>query len=309
METMRTCFTKNRDGAGFMYPTVNGTVYHKKGIMTWEEFETTYKWILETMKVSTPMVFHFRIGTHGAKGPTMTHPFAVSDQDERLKSLSGESDYAFVHNGVLSFLGRDSELSDTALYVKKILFPLTMEGVPKVARDAVIAATVENCRFAYMDGQGNITKFGSWEEEGGISYSNAGFRPYVAPTTPATHAGSSYYDEEYWSHRGGWGGTRNTPRTETKTKQEEITFQHSVLMLPLVKPVLADGLLWDPKDFEGTLFVHAGEDLCAYDALSKEYFFITKLDGFADNLRITQSTPLLSPPANADEESLLGWGD
>ncbi len=90
--TLKQCWTKNSDGAGFMLSTSRKLLVIK-GLMTFKKFYESYR-IYTTMYPKSDIVIHFRIGTHGyTGGPTMTHPFLIGD------------DMAVVHNGEISSYG------------------------------------------------------------------------------------------------------------------------------------------------------------------------------------------------------------
>lgn len=106
-ETLRTCWTNNPDGAGFMYPH-NGQLHVVKGLMTFDDFITAWELIPSGVMVAV----HFRIRSHGAKNADMTHPFYINN----------DNTMALVHNGVLSHgLGHGTDgKSDTAEFAEML---------------------------------------------------------------------------------------------------------------------------------------------------------------------------------------------
>ena len=117
--TLKTCWDSNPDGAGFMYLSESNTVIYKKGFMSFNDF---YRVIRNTpcIKAETTAVIHFRIATHGAVVPSHTHPFEIGNNDEAVKSLSGECKQAFAHNGIISSM-KHKYLSDSQLFCQLIL--------------------------------------------------------------------------------------------------------------------------------------------------------------------------------------------
>ena len=86
-EMFENMWNHNPDGAGFMY-TANGGVCIEKGFMEYKDFYKAYKRVegkIDT--VQTPMIFHFRITTHGGTSPENTHPFPVTDNLSTLRKL------------------------------------------------------------------------------------------------------------------------------------------------------------------------------------------------------------------------------
>ena len=101
-EMFENMWNHNPDGAGFMY-TANGGVCIEKGFMEYKDFYKAYKRVegkIDT--VQTPMVFHFRITTHGGTSPENTHPFPVTDNLSTLRKLMCKTSLGVAHNGILS---------------------------------------------------------------------------------------------------------------------------------------------------------------------------------------------------------------
>ena len=77
-ETLKTCFTRNPDGSGYMFVHDN-VVEIKKGYMTFDEF---YKDLINDYNKynlkNQNLVMHFRIGTSGQSKLGCTHPFAIT---------------------------------------------------------------------------------------------------------------------------------------------------------------------------------------------------------------------------------------
>jgi hypothetical protein len=210
METMKQCFQSNPDGAGFMFPRAH-KVQIEKGFLTWKDFQARYEKILKTYTKKTPFIFHFRIGTHGAKTAGMTHPFPIGEPKPQYTALSLSCDFAFAHNGIFSFLPVNSKFSDTVIYARDILSPL-YEKFPDTFIDngaeKIITATLGWSKLAFMRGNGSIEYFGAWEDERGIHYSNSTYKPYVQTYKE--------YGRDYWDN------LLKFPENSTNGKQEEI---------------------------------------------------------------------------------------
>jgi hypothetical protein len=192
IETMYNCFDNNPDGAGFMYPRA-GKVHIEKGFLTWKAFKARYEKLLKTYTKKTPFIFHFRIGTHGAKTAGMTHPFPIGEIKAKYTDLEVACDFAFAHNGIFNFLPINSKFSDSVIYGRDILAPL-YEKFPDTFIDngaeKIIMATLGWSKLAFMRGDGGIEYFGHWEESKGVHFSNSTFEKYVY--TPKVYSYDSH---------------------------------------------------------------------------------------------------------------------
>lgn len=196
-ETIRNCWTRNPDGAGFCYPA-QGQVVVSKGHMTLSS-------LLDALRAQTlkgrPVILHFRITTHGVSSPENTHPFQVR------KNL------AFAHNGCLfGSEWRHPTLSDTALLCRDILQNLPKNFHRNPAIRKLLANLSSSSKFAFLDSDGHIEIINraAGVDEGGVWYSNTSYKtPQYEITyarTPKTGHGTkypNYYDydanmEESW---------------------------------------------------------------------------------------------------------------
>ena len=149
-ETIRMMFSNNPDGAGMMwYDFSQRKVVYRKGFMRVDQlldFINSEDW------TDRPVVMHFRIGTSGHKTKLCTHPYPVYDKNH----VSGTSDLAVCHNGVLSnyFPGYNSAINDSLNFTQKVLS---------------------------IDNTGDITLLGNFIEDGGYVYSNSSYKPKEKP--------------------------------------------------------------------------------------------------------------------------------
>jgi hypothetical protein len=199
---LRECWTSNPDGAGFMYPDKTRNILAvSKGHMTLDALLEAFKGVPDKVPVSV----HFRIRTHGAKSPEMTHPHIVWPDE-----------VAIAHNGILAIGGdAKSDESDTARFARHVLAKLPK----KWFLDAALVHLVEEYmgrgnKMVAMDKSGQVAILnetaGTWE--GGVWYSNQSFRvsrytsykgyssgydayeetwPYEVPTHPAGSAAAA----------------------------------------------------------------------------------------------------------------------
>lgn len=124
--TLKNCFSNNDDGAGFMY-VEDGQLHVMKGYM---DFKPFYKAWRDNVNDKQKAVLHFRIRTHGALDKFNTHPHIVSDG------------VAIAHNGILSNHCTSNQLSDTAVFVKRVLAGLPFdfyynESVNELVEDSI----------------------------------------------------------------------------------------------------------------------------------------------------------------------------
>ncbi len=183
-DTINRMWNSNPDGAGFMFPTKNG-VQIIKGFMTLDDFRKGIEAVGKVINLKdTPLIMHFRIGTHGVKrNPANTHPFPVSADRENLKKLNCVTEVGFAHNGMISGVDTDPDISDTMMYSVQVLSEL-MAANNKFFTDKhlmnVIENTIDGSRMVFMDKSGGIYKAGTWieDKETGMVYSNSGYKPY-----------------------------------------------------------------------------------------------------------------------------------
>ena len=117
---METMFKNNSDGAGFCY-CQDGEVKIQKGYMTCEAFTEALNKVSEKIDTyATPMIFHFRIATHGGITPGLCHPFPMSKKMSDLKQLATSTQLAIIHNGIIDIKAR-KDASDTMTYITEKL--------------------------------------------------------------------------------------------------------------------------------------------------------------------------------------------
>lgn len=214
----------NPDGAGFMFPAEDG-VHIRKGFMTMSQFMFALDELKQQIDITnTPVIMHFRIGTHGGNTGAQTHPFPVSGDRKDLKATRIVTPVGFAHNGIIRAVADDKEMSDTMMYSLDVLDPL-MQVIPDFYTDArllsVIERTINDSRMCFMDKDGVITKVGDWitDNDTGLIYSNAHYKPYY----------ESYYGRAYGY---GWGyddydydgySYTNHSSSATKTNSNPVT--------------------------------------------------------------------------------------
>jgi len=215
-DTIRNMWYNNSDGAGFMYMK-DGQVHIEKGFMTLKSFNEGLDRVLkEINSFETPMIFHFRIGTHGGNIPENTHPFPITENLAGLRKLSLSVPLAVVHNGIIPIDARKG-ISDTMEYVLTQLAPMY-----KMKRDfykdkygqKVIYNAIRS-KMAFLDSTGNIELIGDFTPADGILYSNSSYLPRYNYAKWDDKFWDSYYDK-YYTHKSGskFDYTRSYPSDE-----------------------------------------------------------------------------------------------
>ena len=203
---LKASFENNPDGAGFAFNTDEGRVKILKGFMTWEAFIETYKRYHDEYNFKDRgVLIHFRITTHGGTCPECTHPFPLSSDAGTLQKLSSTTDYAVVHNGIISLTGTEAKtlqhMSDTMVFISKYMSkiaqykkwfdnPITWELIYDLALS----------KIAVLRGDGSIhSTYGFTKDEGdGNYYSNNTYKENrVKYTYPYYSSGASYPYSSY----------------------------------------------------------------------------------------------------------------
>lgn len=191
-KTLKAMWDNNDDGAGFMYAS-NGRVRIEKGFMTFESFLKAYKRAGDFRKI----VMHFRIRTHGAISPHLTHPFWI---------VKGEM--GMVHNGIISGLSghEDDKESDTSLYAKILAHRYSdpLDAITNPEEHARIKSEIGWSKLVFLTSDGDHMiineKSGQWDN--GCWFSNGSFREsYKKWSYTSSHYGSWYGDDDKTIYR------------------------------------------------------------------------------------------------------------
>jgi len=190
IDTIRTMWRHNDDGAGLMY-TEAGRVRIRKGYMTLPAFEKVLAELADTMDLTaTPLVMHFRIRTHGGTNPECTHPFPITDSIGALKKREIRTDVGVAHNGIIHAVTPRDGISDTMEYIATQLAPLK-RALPRFYENKHARLLVQNAidsRMVFLTQKGELHTIGDFVEDNGILYSNTSYLPW----TYRSSAWSSY---------------------------------------------------------------------------------------------------------------------
>lgn len=208
-DTLRRCWTKNPHGGGFMYSNGERMIVVKelRGADHFMRHLARHAPRISASK--SPVLYHFRWATHGAKDIKNCHPFLIT------------SKLGFAHNGVFSWIKDNEVTSDTYEFNQDILKALPAGFIHNPAIMELLDDYVGWNRLVFLDVQGKYAivneTSGEWYE--GCWYSNGGFKE-APPTTVCKsncQTGSGYRgwsDSEYseWTERA-WGveATRKDP--------------------------------------------------------------------------------------------------
>ena len=175
VETLRTMFRNNPDGAGYMVARHNRVEIHK-AFTTIDDFLRNVQ--SERFTNDDAVVYHFRISTQ-AHNPSMTHPFPITANLKALKLWDCQTEIGVAHNGIITLTSNgDKEFSDTALYIRNYLSKYISKAqdiTPKVLQHIEDEA---GGRLAFLDKYGNTYMTGTWTYEHGIFYSNGSYHEY-----------------------------------------------------------------------------------------------------------------------------------
>ena len=175
---METMFRNNSDGCGFCY-ILNGEVRIQKGYMTYEAFTEALDKVSEKIDTyATPMIFHFRIATHGGINPALCHPFPISHKTSVLKHLTASTKLGIVHNGIIDIKTR-KDVSDTMTYIAERLAKRHNKDrnfYKSKKQRKVIQTEIGSSKMAFLDEKGGIYTVGDFIEGNGILYSNSSYK-------------------------------------------------------------------------------------------------------------------------------------
>lgn len=188
-------FYTNPDGAGMMW-VENRIVHISKGYMKYDAFRNALAEIEARLNVmQTPMVFHFRITTHGGTKPENCHPFPVTDNLGLLQKLQCTTNVGVAHNGIITGIVPQTGVSDTMEFIMLYLAKMKQisSGFYKVAgfKD-IITNLIHTDRMVFLDKEGTIETVGNFTEDGGILYSNTSYKQV---------RWASWYDDYTWDDR------------------------------------------------------------------------------------------------------------
>lgn len=285
LEQLQNCAKTNRDGGGLCYPTASGKVQIYKGF---KDAESMFAFLQTQDFSSVPMMIHFRIGTHGDKGaPKHTHPFPVGKGQEEMEKLSYLTDMALMHNGIMYKFGYDKEISDTMAFARDCLPGLLQ--LPEVCRGIVLSEVLGTSnKIALMNSDGEISKVGTWIEDGGLFWSNTSYKSFTYSADPRN-----------WGPAAGCvtGGKYKNRKSSAQTAFQDDDFDQSWrdpfgknLKRPTGAQFWSEVIENDPINFD-------------VDALRDDYFAITRVLG----RQVPYGTDKPTALTNKEWDTVVSW--
>ena len=179
-DILKTCFRNNQDGAGFAFNTDNNQVQIVKGFITFESFITAFhEYDKKYCFKNRGVLIHFRITTHGGTSPNNCHPFPISENKKHLKKLRFNSNYAVIHNGIITMTASTkSELSDTMLFIKDYLTRISSnKGWFFNNKNTELIEMLIDSKMAILNGNGEIISTSGFHKgSDGNFYSNTSYK-------------------------------------------------------------------------------------------------------------------------------------
>ena len=168
-ETLKRCFEKNDDGAGFVFAHGRKLIL-EKGFFTFNKFWNAFSKVPK----NCPAIIHFRIASSGLKNKKNCHPFLINQN------------CAMAHNGILhDWVGEEKDKkSDTVHFVEQILRPL-LSKVPRAYLDILFQHMLEKTidvgnKMIFLDANGRHSILreyaGEWDKKKGCWFSNDGYK-------------------------------------------------------------------------------------------------------------------------------------
>lgn len=175
-DILERCYNRNSDGSGFAYP-MDGKFSLHKDLGKFERIWKPYKneVIDKGIEKDIPVLWHFRIRTHGKISLDNIHPFILN---------SGQM--VIAHNGIIKggIVPHNSKESDTLKFKLEVLDQLEKLGKNWIQNLGVQELFKEYIGFSskviFLDINGHHTIYneddGEWDK--GIWYSNTGYKEY-----------------------------------------------------------------------------------------------------------------------------------
>lgn len=199
-DMLHDAFVANPDGAGFMYQD-NVKVHIVKGLMTFDAFKEALSSV--TDYETRNLVYHFRIGTHGSKDATNTHPFPVTNVIDNYKLTTIDTYAGFAHNGIIPHefysgkFQKKHNITDSAATLHRIVTKNTKDNAVDLGTIVGELDVIANKKGGYGDrfvimSPNQIYTSGTWKEYKGFKVSNLLF------TYKAYHKNYFYdFDDDY----------------------------------------------------------------------------------------------------------------
>ena len=228
IDELKHCYTRNDDGAGFMYVN-NNKVVIDKGYMTYDSFIKHYKKLCKRFNNfdNKCLVIHCRIGTAGTNTAQNTHPYPISNSIKKLHRTYTTATLGIAHNGIIrdytpTASSNTQDTNDTQEFISTYLASLR-RGYPRFYKDSNILDAIEyltSSKFAILSANDELVTIGDFINHNELLFSNTSYEEYK-PITYAynypTYYNSTYNyddDDEWW---------RTSHYTPTTSASQSIT--------------------------------------------------------------------------------------
>ena len=173
---LRAMFQSNPHGAGYMYARRGKVIIHK-GFMNLGDFLRAVH--NEHFTAEDSVAYHFRISTQAGVSPEMTHPFPLSNQPARMRTLDLTCCCGIAHNGIIRLTAdpENKRYSDTAIFITDYLAHM-IHKASDLRNQALLdyIYTLSQSKFAIMDGGGYVATVGEFIDDHGLLYSNDSYK-------------------------------------------------------------------------------------------------------------------------------------
>lgn len=176
--TLRTMFRRNPHGAGYMVAR-GGKVTIHKGFMNLEDFLRAVH--SERFTAEDSVVYHFRISTQAGVNPEMTHPFPLSNQPRRMRTLDMTCRCGVAHNGIIRLTSDpdNKRYSDTAIFITDYLTDIIRKPADLRNQEKLdLVYKLAQSKFAIMDAGGYVATVGDFVDEHGLLFSNTSYETF-----------------------------------------------------------------------------------------------------------------------------------
>lgn len=167
-QEIRNSASNNPDGFGMAYVVGGHLFVHK----TFELNEIID--INNRLPNDTPIIYHFRIATHGTVNKNNCHPF-----------MGDDADVAFAHNGVLSIQNdKEKDWTDSETAFRYLFEPLLkVVDIKSEQFERAVNTIIGTSKFAFIQSNGEVKTFGNFIDEDGLLFSNSTYSYSYKPTT------------------------------------------------------------------------------------------------------------------------------
>lgn len=218
----KNCWTSNPDGAGLTYYDGSKAVIIKE----MKSYKVLHKKYLE-IRSEFPLIdiaIHFRISTHGKINETNCHPFRINKHS------------AFIHNGMINNLERNSEVSDTYIFNEVIMKQLPSNFGKNGAITELISNFIGYSKLVIIDRENSFIineHLGHWNQENWFSNKSYEDKKIIAPKVHVTqikkdktegynYAWNDFEDTRYYPTR--WGKYDEKTTCEGCLNESDVNF-------------------------------------------------------------------------------------